>query len=159
MRSRIDAFAAQFQANNAEYVAVVTGCSDEEWARICPNDGRTVAVVAFHMATVVGGLAGLVGSVMAGRPTKAPGSAEAVDRMNDDLARNHAGVRRGEVVDALSAGGAALLSQLRFLGDEDLDRSVGMLAGHEMTIGQVLQVAVIAHQRQHLDAIRGALGR
>ena len=157
MRSQIQTFAAQFQANNAKYVAVVSGCSDEEWSRSSPNDDRPVGMIAYHMASVQGGLAGLIEAVIAGRPTKAPGSIEEIDRMNDDHARNHASAKQEEVVNALSASGQAFLTQLRFLSDEDLDRSVGVLVGSEMTIGQVIQFAVIGHQRDHLDSIRAAL--
>lgn len=77
--------------------------------------------------------------------------------MNADHARNHAAVDREEVVNALSASGQAFVTQLRGLSDADLDRSVGVLVGSEMTIGQVVQFAVIGHQRAHLDSIRAAL--
>ena len=157
MTSQTQAFAAQFQANNAEYVAIVSGCSDEEWARIAPNDGRAVGMIAYHMASVQGGLAGLIEAVIAGKPTKAPGSIEEIDKMNDDHARNHASALQEEVLNALSASGQAFLTQLRFLSDDDLDRSVGVLAGNELTIGQVIRFAVIGHQREHLESIRAAL--
>ncbi len=159
MASQTQAFADEFQANNAEYVVAVSRCSDEEWARIGANDERTVGVIAFHMATVQGGLAGLIESVIAGRPTNAPGSLEEIDKMNADHARNHANVKQEDVVNALSASGQAFLTQLRWLSEEDLDRSVGVLVGNEMTIGQVIQFAVIGHQREHLDSIKSALAR
>lgn len=159
MPSQVQAFAAQFQANNAEYVAIVSGCSDEDWSRSSPNDGRPVGMIAYHMASVQGGLAGLIEAVIVGKPTRAPGSIEEIDRMNDDHARNHSGARQEEVLNALSASGQAFLTQLRFLSDDDLGRSVGVLVGNEMTIGQVIQVAVLGHQREHLDSIRGALAR
>jgi hypothetical protein len=159
VRSQVQAFAEQFQANNAEYVALVSGCSaDEDWNRIGANDGRTVGVIAFHMATVQGGLAGLIEAVRAGRPTKAPRSIEEIDRMNENQARHHANVTKEEVLSALSASGQAFSTQLRFLSDADLDRSVGVLVGSELTIGQVIQFAVLGHQREHLDSIREALG-
>lgn len=159
MAGQIDEFIAQFQANNAEYVAVVSGCSDDDWARAGADDERTVGVIAFHMATVQGGLSGLIGAVVAGKPTNAPGSIEEIDKMNADHARNHATVDQEEVVNALSASGQAFVTQLRRLSDEDLDRSVGVLVGNELTIGQVIQFAVIGHQREHLESIRGALPR
>lgn len=64
--SQVNEFISQVQTNNAEYVAVISGCSDESWARIGPNDERTVGVIALHMATVQGGLARLIEAVMAG---------------------------------------------------------------------------------------------
>jgi uncharacterized damage-inducible protein DinB len=158
VRSQVQAFAEQFQANNAEYVAAVAGCSDEGWSRTGANEERTIGVIAFHMATVQGGLAGLIEAVMAGRPTRAPRSIEEIDRMNEDHARNHAEVTKEEVLNALSASGQAFSTQLRFLTDADLDRSVGVLVGSEMTIGQVIRYAVLGHQREHLDSIREALG-
>jgi len=157
--SQIQAFAAQFQANNAEYVAIVSRCSDEEWVRISPSDGRSVGMIAYHMASVQGGLAGLIEAVIAGKPTNAPGSIEEIDRMNDDHARNHGSARQEEVLNALSASGQAFLTRLRFLSDDDLARSVGVLVGSEMTIGQVIQFAVIGHQREHLESIRAALAK
>jgi hypothetical protein len=156
--SQVNVFISQFQTNNAEFVAVVSGCWDDDWARIGANDERTVGVIAFHMATVQGGLAGLIEALMTGKPTNAPGSIEEIEKMNADHAHNHAAVGKEGVVNALSASGQAFVTQLRRLSDDDLDRSVGVLVGSEMTIGQVVQFAVIGHQREQLDSIRGSLG-
>jgi hypothetical protein len=111
------------------------------------------------MANVQAGLAGLIEAVVAGKPANAPASRADVDEMNADHADTHADVGKAEVLDALSAGGDAFLTQLRSLSDEDLDRGVGQFVGNETTIGQVVQFAVIAHQREHLASIRAALAQ
>lgn len=88
-----------------------------------------------------------------------PGSPEEIDRTNAHHAHSHAGVSKEEVLDELRAGGDAFLTQLRSLSDDDLDRSIGIFVGREVTIGQVVRFAVIAHQQDHLASIRAALAQ
>ncbi len=157
MTTRIDELAGQIEAGNQDYLSIVGGCSDEQWSQVCPNEERTVAVVAHHMATVQSGLAGLVAGAMTGDLPDVPGSMDEIDQMNAEHAHDNVGVSQAETLEALRIGGDAFLTQVRSLKDEDLDRSVGVLVRNEMTIGQVIQFAIIAHQQEHLASIRGAL--
>ncbi|MGI8688130.1 MAG: hypothetical protein ACR2M3_06080 [Thermomicrobiales bacterium] len=50
MSKRAEELAAQFEAVNDEVIAMVTGCTDEQWRRPCASEGWSVGVVAHHNA-------------------------------------------------------------------------------------------------------------
>lgn len=157
MATRAKDLADQFEAINGEYLAVVRGMSDEQWRGECPADGRTVGVVAHHMATVQGAMAGMIAAATGADGLALSISADDIERMNADHARDHAGVGREETLEALRTSGEAFVGAVRPLSDADLERGVGMLAGFELTVGQVMEHAVIGHAAEHLAAIRGAV--
>ncbi len=158
MTTRAEDLASQFTAINGEYLAVVDACSDAQWGETCPADGRTVALVAHHMATVQGAMAGMIGAAMSPDGLSLAISADDVEQMNADHARDKAGVGRLETLEALRTGGEAFVGTVRGLSDADLARSVGVVAGYELTVEQVIESAVIGHAAEHLAAIRGGIG-
>ena len=157
MTKRAEELAGQFAAINGEYLAAVGACSDEQWGETCPADGRTIGIVAHHMATVQGAMAGMIGAATSPDGLSLAISAADVEQMNTDHARDQAGVGRLETLDALRTGGEAFVGTVRGLSDADLARSVGVVAGHELTVEQVIELAVIGHAKEHLAAIRGGI--
>lgn len=157
MTTRAENLATRFQGINGEYLAVVGACSDEQWGQICPADGRTVALVAHHMATVQGAMAGMIGAATSPDGLSLEISAADVEQMNADHARDQAGVGRQETLEALRTGGEAFVATVRGLSDADLARGVGVLAGFDLTVGQVIEMAVIEHAAEHLTAIRAVV--
>jgi len=157
MSTRTAELADQFEAINAEFMAVVAACSDEQWRGVCPQDGRPVGVVAHHMASVQGGLGGMLAAATSPGGLALQISADDIEKMNADHAHDHAEVGQAETLEELRTTGDTFARLVRGLSDEDLERGVGLLAGFDMTVGQVIELAVIGHAAEHLGAIRGAV--
>jgi uncharacterized protein YndB with AHSA1/START domain len=156
--ARVERFAAQFQAVNDDIIAIVDTCTDEQWRQACVNEGRSVGVVAHHVAVVHRDFTRIIEALAAGATHSPRSSMEDVDRGNARHARAHAAVGQAETLDVLRTNGAALTHLLRGLGDEHLDRVAGVFGGHELTVAQVVEWVVIGHAREHLASIRATIG-
>ncbi|HEU5330023.1 MAG TPA: DinB family protein, partial [Thermomicrobiales bacterium] len=156
--TRTEQFAAQFTAVNDDAIAAVTGCTDEQWRLPCVDEGRSVGVVAHHIATVHRDFTGLLTALAAGE-TRSPGSSMAdVDESNARHARDFATVGQAETLDLLRTNGAAVVALLDRLDDEQLDRIAGTFGGNKLTVAQVVEWIVIGHAREHLASIRATIG-
>jgi hypothetical protein len=154
MPSRAETLADQFEAANNETIAQVETCSDAVWKAPTPNDGRTVAAVAYHIADGHTGILGLVQSLANGEPLRRI-TPEQLDQGNAQQAELHANANKAEVVQALRQNGANAAGAVRGLSDEQLDRS-GAFAGSEWSCQQMIERVLIGHVRDHLGTIRAA---
>ena len=157
--TRTAALATQFEAINAETIAAVSACSDEQWQAPTKDDGRKVGVLAHHVGEVNGAFAGIIERLAAGESYTPSVSMEEVDRSNAQHASDYATIGRTETLDVLRANGEAILRALEAIDDETLDRVGGVFGGHEMTVNQVMDWVVIGHTADHLGTIRNTLGR
>ena len=155
--TRTGELARQFEAVNAEMIAAVTECGDDQWNVPSANDGRTVGVVAHHVGEVNGAFAGIIETLAAGETYTPTVSMDEVHRRNARHASDHAGVGKQETLDVLRANGTAILNALRRIDDERLDQVAGVFGGHEMTVTQVMEWVVIGHAGEHLASIRATL--
>ena len=157
MTTRAEALAEQFAAANDELIAAVAGCAEAAWRRPCEGEGRTIGVTAHHVAAGHAGFAQLLGAVAGGLaiPTI---SLEALHEMNARHARDHADVGQTETLDALRRNGEDLTRVVRGLSDAQLDLTTPVFGGREMSVGQIIELVVIGHPRQHLGSIRAVLG-
>jgi uncharacterized damage-inducible protein DinB len=155
--TRAGQLADQFEAVNDEVIDAVTGCGDAQWRQACAGDGRSVGVVAHHIAAVHRDFAGLVAALATGETRSPSSSMEDVHRSNAQHARDHAAVGQAETLDALRTNGPAIAQLLRGLRDEQLDRPAGVFGGHELSVSQVVEWVVIGHAREHLVSIRATL--
>lgn len=155
--TRTDERASQFEAVNAEIIAIVTDCGDEQWRLTAANDERTVGVVAYHAAETNGAFARIIQTLAAGGTYTPSVSMEEVHQLNAQQARDNAEVGRQETLDLLRANGDAILHALRNIDDDQLERTAGTFGGHEMTINQVMEWVVIGHTAEHLESIRATL--
>lgn len=157
MNTRAGALAEQFAAANGELIAAVAGCAAAEWRRPCEGEGRTIGVTAHHVAMGHAGFAQLLGALVAGQvvPTISP---EGLHEMNARHARDHADIGQAETLDALRRNGEDLARAVRGLSDEQLGLATPVFGGREMSVGQIIELVVIGHPRQHLGSIRAALG-
>ena len=149
--------AARFEAVNAEMIATVMACSDEQWRVPTKEDGRTVAVLAHHVGEVNGAFAGIIERLVAGETYTPNVSMDEVDASNAQHASDNASVGRTETLDLLRANGDAILRALGGIDDGTLDRVAGVFGGHEMTVNQVMEWVVIGHTAEHLGTIRNTL--
>ena len=150
-------YAAQFAAVNDEVIALVTGCTDEQWRLRCADEERSVAVVAHHIADVNAAFTRMVARLASGATYSPNTSMEEIDRNNAQHARDHAEVGKPEVLAGLRTSGSTIAQQLHELSDEQLDHIAGVFGGQELTMAKVIEYVVIGHTAAHLDSIRATV--
>jgi len=155
--TRAEQYAAQFAAIDEAVRTMIAGCSEADWRRVCVDEGRTVGVVAHHIATVEGLFAGVIRALMAGQPASPGFSAEDVDQMNAQHAEAFATVGKAATLDLLRTNGAALTDVIAALDDAQLEQLAGVFGGHELRVAQVVEWAMIGHFQGHLANIRASL--
>jgi uncharacterized damage-inducible protein DinB len=155
MSARADALARQFEEATNELIATIEACPDEKWKAVTPNDGRTVNVVAHHIAMGDVPISGFVGSIANGQglPNVTP---EMIDQSNAEHAKQQANISKEQVIADLRANCASAAALVRGLSDEQLDRT-GSAFGRDWTTQQVIEMVLIGHTKGHLDTIRAAL--
>lgn len=149
--------AAQFEALNAEVIATVDRCSDEQWRQPSVEEGRSVAVVAHHIAEVQQAFDRMLAALAAGETYTPTITMEEIDANNARHAVESAGVGKAETLDLLRTHGAAITATLRGLGDDDLGRHAGSFGGHELSVEKVVEWIVIGHTAEHLASIKASL--
>jgi uncharacterized damage-inducible protein DinB len=148
--------ADDFAAANAEVLAFVRSCSEEQWLRTVPGEGWTVGVVLHHVAE--GHEQGLRWLDAMAQGDGVADTAEGIDRVNAAHAERAEGVGPAETLVLLESNAAQLESALRALTDEELDRcaTFGPAGGRELP---TVDLAVVSarHAREHLAHAREAV--
>jgi len=120
------------------------------------DEGRTVGVVAHHIATVEGTITGFFRELSTGEQASLHLSAEATDRTNAEHTREFATVGKAETLDLLRANGTSVADAIAALDDAQLEQGAGIFGGHELRVAQVIELALIGHFRGHLANIRAS---
>ena len=156
MSERAAEIADDFAAANAEVVAFVRSCSEEQWLLTVPGEGWTVGVVLHHVAE--GHQQGLRWLASMAKGDSVANTAEDIDRANSAHAVRAEGVGPAETLVLLESNGAELETALRALSDEELDRCVpfGPAGGRELPTVDLAAVTA-RHAREHLAHARGAM--
>lgn len=155
--SRIDQYVAQFEAINDEVIALVEGCTDEQWRQPCVNEERPVGVVVNHIGIVHRDFLWIVERLASGQTFSPSMSMDSVHENNARQAREHAAVSKHEALEALRTNGAALAQGMRGIRDGQLDNIAGTFGGNDLTVTQVLEWIVIGHATEHLGSIRSTV--
>jgi hypothetical protein len=142
---------------NAEFVAFIATCTDEEWGRVCSAESWPVGVVAHHIAWGHEVSAGWIRTIRSGNDV--PGSPQTHNAANEAKASEMAGVSRDEVIGIANRNLIGLTALLRSLTDEDLSQSAsfGPGGGMKMSVDQL--AGARGHLDRHLGSIRAAVGR
>lgn len=131
--------------------------SEEAWrAPTSAGDPRTVGAVAAHLVGHLG-LVAFANSVALGeRSPLADLTANGIEAMNAEAAREQAGISREDVIASLQSEGQKAVAVLRGLTDEQLGKRQAMVfaGGAELTAEQLILGALLADIQGHLDAIR-----
>lgn len=139
----------QFTALNQEIIAFVERCPATLWRTPCANDGRTVAVVAHHIAASHEPVMQLVQMVADGQPLPAL-SYELFDAMNAQHAQHAADCTPQEVIALLREKGQAVATALRQLHPDQLERAAHIsFANAAMRAQDVVEQILIGHARHH----------
>ena len=156
MSERARNLAQQLEQANQSLIATVEALSDAQWRAKTPGDGRSVGVVAHHVATSHKSVAGLVGAIAHGHAVPTI-TMEMVHEGNAAHATQHANCTKAETVALLRQNGAAAVATVRGLGDTELDRTVMFPMGR-LTAAQVVERVLIGHANDHHGTIRTAIG-
>jgi len=155
MSEQAEALAQHFEQANDEAIAVVEGCPDERWRAHHASEGRSVNVLAHHVAVGHQIIAEWVQGIATGQPLPAL-TMDSFTEPNAQHARQNADVTKPEAIAELRHQGATAASLIRGLSDEQLDRA-GELLGRQMRTRDVIEGVLIGHVRNHLGSIREAL--
>ncbi len=139
----------QFAALNNEIIAFVERCPATLWRTPCTNDGRTVAVVAHHIASSHEPVMQLVQMVASAQPLPAL-SYEMFDAANAHHAQHAAHCTQPEVIALLQEKGQAVATALNQLTAEQLARAAHIsFANVTMRAQDVVEQILIGHARMH----------
>jgi DinB superfamily len=154
---RASELADDFAAANAEAMAFVRGCHDDEWTLTVPGEGWTVGVVMHHIAIGHGHGVHWLQDMRSGEGVT--DTAEGIDRENADHAVRMERVGKDETIALLEQNGAQLEATLRSLSDDELDRTApfGPAGGRALPTGALAAVSA-RHTREHLAHARDAAG-
>lgn len=149
------AMAEEIADANAELIAFVQSCSDQEWRAICRAERWRIAVVAHHIAWGHERAAEWINAIRGGRPI--PGSTQSHNASNAIKATQVAGISRDEVVFLARRNGERLVAVLRSLTDEDFEQAVsfGPAGGRPLAIEGLGR----SHLDRHLASMRATLRR
>lgn len=157
---RAQDLARQFEQVNGELIALVEGCSDQDWHTICAGENWPVNVTAHHVAVAYPFIAQLVQAV-AERRSANPPSREAINAQNAQHAEQFKDCTREEVLSLLQQNGASAVELVRGLSDRQLD-TISIFATMGMasfSTADLVERILIGHPRTHMRSIRAALGR
>ncbi len=139
----------QFTTLNDEVIAFVERCPDPLWRTPCANDGRTVAVVAHHIASSHELVLQLVQLVANGQPLPAL-STEIFDAANAQHAQQAANCTQAEVSTLLREQGQSVATALNQLTAEQVARTAHIaFANATMRAQDVIEQILIGHARMH----------
>jgi uncharacterized damage-inducible protein DinB len=155
MSEQAQALAERFEQANDEVIGVVEGCPNEQWLAHHAREGRSVNVLAHHIAVSHRTIAEWAQSIAAGEPVPAL-TMDSFTEPNAQHARQYANVTKHEVITELRHQGAAAASVVRGLSDEQLERA-GELLGSQWRVRGVIEGILIGHVPNHLGSIREAL--
>jgi uncharacterized damage-inducible protein DinB len=154
---RAEELARRLEEANAELISVVAGCPEGRWRAQCEDGGRTVAVVAHHVANGHVAIAEWVQSLAAGQPVSV--AADTIHTANNQHAIEYANVAQEEVLELLRGNGPKAAAIVRGLTDEQLDRAapLGIFGGKETTAYELAERVLIGHVTAHMRDIRAAI--
>jgi hypothetical protein len=158
MSQRSNALAERLEQGARALASFASGLTEVEWQTPLPRDGRKIGVVVHHVASVYPIEIQLAQALAGGKPIVGV-TAEDIDVMNAEHAREHQEVTREVAVELLKRNSAAAAAAIRALSDEELDRAapVSLYGDAPLTCQFVLEDHPVRHSYHHLARIRGAL--
>ena len=154
MGTRAEALAAQLEQANNAVISTVEGLPDAKWRADCANEGRTVGVMAHHIASGHPVLSGFANMIANGEPLP-PLTMEMVDQANAQFAAENADRTKDEALALLRSNGEAAANLVRGLSDEQLDRGATMF-GAPWTTQSLIEAFLIGHPIGHNASIQAS---
>ena len=160
MTTRADALAERIEKGAEALAIFVEGFSDTEWKRVIPGEERETGVLVHHVASSYQAEIDLAYTLASGKPIEGVTS-DIIDGINADHAREYAQVKKEVVLNLLRENSRIAAERVRKLTDAELDRaeSVSLNADAPLTTQFFIEDHALRHSFQHLESIRGALGK
>ncbi len=158
MSTRAQALAERVELGARELITFVENCSEAELQTLCPDEGRTVAVLAHHVASAYPVEIDLVKVLASGQAIKGV-NWEMVDQMNAQHAEELGNCTREETLKLLRHNSASAADAIRELSDEQLDRAapVSLNSDAPLTTQYFIEEHPVSHSFHHLAALRAAV--
>lgn len=155
MSARAQALAERFARANNELIALVERLTDAQWAAPGGAEGWSVGVTAHHLASDYAILAGLVETVATEQPLPA-WTLDMLHQYNAQHADEYKHCTKAETLELLRREGAAAVSMVQELSDEQLDRTaiIPWEAGPPVSAQQLIERKLIGHIQEHLASIQ-----
>lgn len=149
-------YASRFNTLLINAVQTLEALPESAWQLPVANDGRSVGVVAGHMADHIG-LVDLAVSVGKGGPGL-PFTLAELDAKNAEEAVAKANVTREEVIARIQRDGPPAVEQLKAITDAELATGTPMAIanGNVVTARDLIEGAGLAGIGEHLEGIRAA---
>ncbi|MFQ5398353.1 MAG: maleylpyruvate isomerase N-terminal domain-containing protein [Anaerolineae bacterium] len=158
MNTRANSLAERVERGANELIIFVEGCSLAEWQTPVPNDGRTVGVLAHHVASAYPVEVDLVKTLASGEAIAGVTWAM-VDQMNAEHAQTHANCTKEETLTLLRQNSASAAAAIRQLSDEQLDKAAPVSLNWDapLTAQYFIEEHPVSHPFRHLMDIRTAV--
>ena len=160
---RAEALADRIEEGAAGLAAFAEGLSEEEWRTPVSEsgrDGRTVAVIVHHVASVYPIEIDLARTIASGKAVTDV-TWEVVAELNAKHAHDQAGVTKAATLELLRRNSREAAAAVRAFTDEELDRAApfSLSFGAPVTAQFVVEDHALRHSWHHLARIRTALRR
>ena len=154
MSSRAQALSQQFVQANDEFVRFVERLSDDDLRRVCPDEQRTLAALARHVAGGYLWELRYFKAIADGDPLAVVTRAQ-LDHSNAESGEQYANADRNETLELLRRDGETAAQFVAGLTDEQLSQ-VGEYIDWipRMSIDQWIERVLIGHIRGHLAGMR-----
>ncbi len=159
MSKRAEALADRIAQGHRQLAALAKTLSEAEWRTYCADEDRTVGVVIHHVASMLPAELDLVRVLASGQPITGV-TLDMVNRINAEHAQAHGECSQQEALDLLQRNSALVVSAVRELTDEELDRAapVSLHWNAPLTTQYFIEDHPLGHAYQHLASIQAALG-
>ena len=157
---RSEALATRLENGAAALASLAATLSEADWQKRLPNDGRNIAVVVHHVASMYPLEIQLAKLLAAGQPI-AVVTSHAVDSINRGHATENHNVAKEAALALLRTNSSAAAGAIRALTEEELDRwaPVSLNSDALLTCQFFLEDHAVRHSYHHLAAIKAALVR
>jgi hypothetical protein len=152
---------ARFEQTHTTVMTTIETCPEEAWDILCPSEGRSVGVVAHHIAMGYTAEQEAIEAMIAGRALPAIyQSEETLNAWNADHAAQQAQCGKAETLDVLHRNAQSVRYFIASLTPQDLQQGAPIpLAGNEVwSVYRWIDELVINHPLWHLESIHAALG-
>jgi DinB family protein len=159
--TRAAQYADQFVAAQDEFIRLIESLTHEQWhlagknfpERINDEDeGRSVGVIAHHVAINGDWIMGRIRTMLDGRPL----ATIDIHAVNAEQAAEHAGVSEGEVLQILRETKPRVAEAVRSIPDDQLDIPRQTPVG-PMSAAQRIERVLIGHMKIHQGSIEAAI--
>ena len=157
MSTRSEALARRVEEAHQELMAFIESCSEEDWQRQVPGEGRSVGVLIHHVASSLPTEMELTQTLASGQAITGV-TPDGVNQMNAEHARVHASCTQAETLALLKQNSIGAVTAIRALSDDQLDRAatVSLHADAPLTAQYFIEDHPLLHTYHHLQAIQAA---